>query len=644
MPLYNPTSGGTPGGSDTQLQRNNAGAFGGISGATTDGTSLTISSGNLKLTGATSGTTILNGRATGGGTLTLPPGTDTILGVASTATLTNKTFDTAGAGNSLSINGGSISATTGSGNTLVLNTSPTFQGTITLPDSTMVSSSGHSAITVASGTLALTSSPLVISGNISSAAWTTSGVRIKGTPGTLTDTSSSGTVAAAYTDVLGGNTIAASGATTFTNYYALYGKAGVAGANVTLTNSWGLGGDSLKVGTSGTFQVSTAGVLTTTGAQLTTPTLGVATATSLNGNTFTTGTYTLTGGSSKTLTFNNSLTLAGTDSTTLTFPSTSATIARTDAGQTFTGTNIFGITQATSLALGGATIGTDALGVTGTASISGAVSHGTETNTGNGAASVSQVLWNGTVFAGGTATNTFPAMFVQPAGTTVATTWSTSGTGLGMNLASGFAGNFLDFRVAGGTTLFTVTSGGGVNVKSTLNMGTQAITAVASLRLNANSDAQLTSPGTASVQLGASDAAVAVAQTLRVQSVVAGTAAANGANWTLIGSLPTGTGTSGDIIIQTGIKTGSGTTQGTATTALTIKGETQAVICTGSLTINASSAFIRGKATDPGTAPGSAFAKTYWVAGTNAGTAKLIAYAGTSTTPVTIVDNVGGSF
>lgn len=51
----------------------------------------------------------------------------------------------------------------------------------------------------------------------------------------------------------------------------------------------------------------------------------------------------------KTLTINNSLTLAGTDSTTMTFPSTSATIARTDAGQTFTGTNAFGVITATSL-------------------------------------------------------------------------------------------------------------------------------------------------------------------------------------------------------------------------------------------------------------------------------------------------------
>jgi hypothetical protein len=48
-----------------------------------------------------------------------------------------------------------------------------------------------------------------------------------------------------------------------------------------------------------------------------------------------TGTFTLT--NAKTLTVTNSLTLSGTDSTTMTFPSTSATIARTDAANTFTG-------------------------------------------------------------------------------------------------------------------------------------------------------------------------------------------------------------------------------------------------------------------------------------------------------------------
>lgn len=67
-----------------------------------------------------------------------------------------------------------------------------------------------------------------------------------------------------------------------------------------------------------------------------------------NGNTWTAGTGTLTLGS-KTLVASNSLTFAGTDGTTLTFPTTSATIARTDTGQTFTGTNAFGVLTATTI-------------------------------------------------------------------------------------------------------------------------------------------------------------------------------------------------------------------------------------------------------------------------------------------------------
>lgn len=43
-------AGGTPGGSDTQVQYNNAGAFGGVSGATSNGTNITFGSGNLRAT------------------------------------------------------------------------------------------------------------------------------------------------------------------------------------------------------------------------------------------------------------------------------------------------------------------------------------------------------------------------------------------------------------------------------------------------------------------------------------------------------------------------------------------------------------------------------------------------------------------
>jgi hypothetical protein len=42
------SGGGTPGGSDTQLQYNNAGVFGGITGATTNGTTVTFADGGIK--------------------------------------------------------------------------------------------------------------------------------------------------------------------------------------------------------------------------------------------------------------------------------------------------------------------------------------------------------------------------------------------------------------------------------------------------------------------------------------------------------------------------------------------------------------------------------------------------------------------
>lgn len=93
--------------------------------------------------------------------------------------------------------------------------------------------------------------------------------------------------------------------------------------------------------------------------------------TSFNNITFTkpaTGaTLTLTDG--KTFSVAKTLTLTGTDGTTHTFPSTSATIARTDAGQTFTGTQVFGTATASRFLSTGtaptvANVGADSCGTT----------------------------------------------------------------------------------------------------------------------------------------------------------------------------------------------------------------------------------------------------------------------------------------
>ncbi len=66
----------------------------------------------------------------------------------------------------------------------------------------------------------------------------------------------------------------------------------------------------------------------------------------------------------------------------------------------------------------------------------------------NGAASTPPLDVTGTWFTGGTSTTTKPQVLIEPAGAT-STAWSTSGTGLGVNAASGFVGNLLDLQVNG---------------------------------------------------------------------------------------------------------------------------------------------------------------------------------------------------
>jgi hypothetical protein len=81
----------------------------------------------------------------------------------------------------------------------------------------------------------------------------------------------------------------------------------------------------------------------------------------------------------------------------------------------------------------------------------------------NGAASAPPGTFTGTWFTGGTATTTKPQVLIEPTGTT-STAWSTSGTGLGVNAASGFAGNLLDLQV-NGTSVSQISSAGMVTVR-----------------------------------------------------------------------------------------------------------------------------------------------------------------------------------
>lgn len=255
-----------------------------------------------------------------------------------------------------------------------------------------------------------------------------------------------------------------------------------------------------------------------------------------------------------------------------------------------------GVTTATSLALGGATIGTNALAVTGTQTNVAAANTNALFAVSSGATGISQIILqnltaSGTQIAGigFQVSTTGEALGAVPKAGIFLVRNAGNGGGYFYMAANGAADSAAVSAADAFLSFYAVSGGYTQILKNGLGLGGA---------YNTLSPTLLTSPGAATFQFGAADAAVAVAQTLRVQSVVAGTAAANGANFTIIGSLPTGTGTSGDIIFKTGVKTGSGTTQGTPTTALTIKGETQAV------TIASGKALVLGNAATTGLVAG----------------------------------------
>ena len=91
-------------------------------------------------------------------------------------------------------------------------------------------------------------------------------------------------------------------------------------------------------------------------------------------------------------------------------------------------------------------------------------------NSYNATASSPAKAFTGTWFtSGGTGTTTKPHVLIEPTGTT-STGWSTSGTGFGVNAASGFAGNLLDLQV-NGSAKFKVANNGAISIGSSVTIG-----------------------------------------------------------------------------------------------------------------------------------------------------------------------------
>jgi len=191
-----------------------------------------------------------------------------------------------------------------------------------------------------------------------------------------------------------------------------------------------------------------------------------------------------------------------------------------------------------------------------------------------GAASTSPLLLSGSWYSGGSTSTTTPQIYIKASGA-ADPSFNTNGTAILFNGPSGWNGNYIECRTNGGSTIFSVAAGGGINCSGSI-VGTSGGF------FQWNGRTKMTSPSDGTVQLANNAGtgftslslgptiAAPSAVSLLAGSVVAGTTDTAGASFTIAGSQGTGTGAGGSIIFQTAAASTTGSTQNALVTALTI--------------------------------------------------------------------------
>lgn len=321
-----------PAGSDTQVQFNNSGALGASANLTWVSPALTIgvagsTTGQLKLTGSTSGTITIQGQAaagtfnwnlpTGAGTSgdlltsgggTTNPMTWTTPGDVTRTDDTNVTMTLGGTPTGAAVK--AFSMTLGWSGQLALSRGGT--------NASLVASNGGivysdaSALAILAGTA--TAGQIIRSGSSAAPSWSTSTYPATSAAGTILASGTANTITATATPTLGiaGSTV---GDLTFAN---------ATSGSITIRPVTGALGSAVL-----TMPAATDTIAVLAASQ-------AFTNKTYNGLTITSSTGTLTITNGKTLSISNSLTLAGTDSTTMTFPSTSSTVLTTGNTATIT--------------------------------------------------------------------------------------------------------------------------------------------------------------------------------------------------------------------------------------------------------------------------------------------------------------------